>query len=87
MTCAHCDRENPADAAFCSGCGQRLQLLCRGCSRPNSADAAFCNGCGRPLEEIDSPTPPVPARQPHDYTPKHLADKILTTKCVLEGAR
>ena len=87
MTCAHCDRENPADAAFCSGCGQRLQLLCRGCSRTNSVDAAFCNGCGRPLEDSEGPATPVPVKAPKDYTPKHLADKILTTKSVLEGER
>ena len=36
-------------------------------------------------------TPPVgippPARDPHAYTPKHLADKILTSRSTLEGER
>ena len=31
----------------------------------------------------DSP----PARDPRDYTPKHLADKILQSKSALEGER
>ncbi len=36
-------------------------------------------------------TPPVgtppPARDPRAYTPKHLAEKILTSRCALEGER
>jgi hypothetical protein len=31
MNCPACQRENPADAAFCSGCGQRLILTCPAC--------------------------------------------------------
>jgi class 3 adenylate cyclase/tetratricopeptide (TPR) repeat protein len=87
LRCTSCDRENPGDAAFCAGCGTRLQQLCRGCERTNAADAAFCNGCGRPLDEGAAPTPPVEAKDPREYTPKHLADKILTTKSALEGER
>jgi class 3 adenylate cyclase len=43
----------------------------------------FCLGCGARLGE-----PPAPAdRTPRDYTPKHLADKILQSKSALEGER
>ncbi|MEN8182189.1 MAG: zinc ribbon domain-containing protein, partial [Myxococcota bacterium] len=87
MRCTSCERDNPADAAFCAGCGDRLAQLCRGCDRPNAVDAAFCNGCGRPLDERVAPSPPVKAKDPREYTPKHLADKILTTKSALEGER
>jgi class 3 adenylate cyclase/tetratricopeptide (TPR) repeat protein len=87
VRCTSCDRENPGDAAFCAGCGERLQQLCRGCGRANAVDAAFCNGCGRPLDEAAAQTPPAPAKDPREYTPKHLADKILTTKSALEGER
>ena len=30
---------------------------------------------------------PTPNRTPRDYTPKHLADKILQSKSALEGER
>ncbi len=40
----------------------------------------FCLGCGTALDV--SPTP-----DPHRYTPKHLADKILQSKSALEGER
>ncbi len=30
---------------------------------------------------------PAPERDPRDYTPKHLADKILQSKSALEGER
>ncbi len=32
-------------------------------------------------------TPTAPERDPRDYTPKHLADKILQSKSALEGER
>lgn len=49
-----CGRENPADAAFCGGCGTKRPepepekpagWTCA-CGRENPADAAFCGGCG-----------------------------------------
>ena len=43
----------------------------------------FCLGCGTPLAEGAAPS----ARAPRDYTPKHLADKILQSKSALEGER
>ena len=86
MTCSHCQRDNPSDAAFCSGCGQKLGHVCQACRRENAADASFCNGCGSALV---GPTAPERAveRSPADYTPKHLADKILQSKSALEGER
>jgi class 3 adenylate cyclase/predicted ATPase len=43
----------------------------------------FCLGCGAPLGEPAA----APERKPRDYTPKHLADKILRSKSALEGER
>jgi class 3 adenylate cyclase len=41
--------------------------------------------CGAALEET---IPPVPTeRAPRDYTPHHLAEKILTSRSALEGER
>ncbi|MCZ6782619.1 MAG: zinc ribbon domain-containing protein, partial [Proteobacteria bacterium] len=86
--CPQCQRENPADAAFCAGCGIKLGRVCPACQRENDADARFCNGCGQPLAEQARPGAPPPVeRSPRDYTPKHLADKILQSKSALEGER
>jgi class 3 adenylate cyclase len=84
VRCSHCQRESPADASFCAGCGRPLALPCPARDRSNPSDASFCNGCGHKLGES---TPQAPERIPRDYTPKHLADKILQSKSALEGER
>jgi hypothetical protein len=43
----------------------------------------FCLGCGQPVE----PAAPAFRPEPRTYTPKHLAEKILTTRSALEGKR
>jgi class 3 adenylate cyclase/tetratricopeptide (TPR) repeat protein len=43
----------------------------------------FCLSCGRPRTETGN----VPRPDPRAYTPKHLADKILTSRAALEGER
>jgi class 3 adenylate cyclase len=48
----------------------------------NPPASRFCNGCGLPLGGAAEPT-----RAPDSYTPKHLAEKILTSKAALEGER
>jgi class 3 adenylate cyclase len=53
------------------------------------AGSEFCDSCGASL----AATPPQPAEAaprfgpPETYTPKHLAEKILTSKAALEGER
>jgi len=47
----------------------------------------FCGRCGRNLQETPAPAPPSPAPERSVYTPKHLADKILKSRSVLEGER
>src|SRR6266542_1366999 len=44
----------------------------------------FCGECGKPLSEAAKPGPPP---DPRSYTPKHLAEKILTSRSALEGER
>ncbi len=82
MLCPQCAHENPAGARFCNGCGGRLETVCTGCGQANPPASRFCNGCGQPLGGA-----PVPTRTPDSYTPKHLAEKILTSKAALEGER
>jgi class 3 adenylate cyclase/tetratricopeptide (TPR) repeat protein len=40
--------------------------------------------CGQPLSE---PSPDRPGRSPVSYTPRHLTEKILTSRAALEGER
>jgi len=82
MRCPQCAQENPATARFCNGCGSRLETVCGGCGQANPPSSRFCNGCGQPLSGA-----PVSPRAPDSYTPRHLAEKILTSKAALEGER
>src|SRR4051794_20998979 len=87
MICPACRRENPTDARFCTGCGKGLELLCGACQTTNTADSRFCKGCGKSLATVSAPSaePSLPA--PEAYTPRHLAEKILTSRSALEGER
>ncbi|MBI4640701.1 MAG: AAA family ATPase [Candidatus Tectomicrobia bacterium] len=87
MNCPNCHHKNPAKARFCLNCGTKLEQVCPYCQQALPLDARFCMSCGRALSQ----TLPSPAgdqsRSPLSYTPKHLADKILTTRSALEGER
>src|SRR5207302_3615066 len=45
----------------------------------------FCGGCGAPMTPSAATVRPSPS--PQSYTPKHLAERILTSKAALEGER
>src|SRR3954469_3318579 len=87
MICPACRRENPTDARFCTRCGKALELRCGACQTTNTADSRFCKGCGQSLATVSAPaTVPAPPA-PEAYTPKHLAERILTSRAALEGER
>ena len=83
MNCPACGHANRDDARFCGECAAPLatELACPSCGRSNPPTQKFCDGCAQPL------APATPEREPRDYTPKHLADKILQSKSALEGER
>jgi class 3 adenylate cyclase len=87
MQCPRCQHENEAGAKFCEECAGPLARACSNCGRQLSATAKFCPECAHPA----SPAAPAPTAQrfnsPESYTPKHLAEKILTSKSALEGER
>ena len=83
MTCAQCQAQNPEDARFCEECGARLMLACPQCGAEISPGKKFCRACGTALSGRVPDRPLSPA----SYTPKHLAEKILTSKAALEGER
>ncbi len=87
MNCPACGRESRPDATFCDACGARLAAACPTCGRELRAGARFCAGCGQAVRPAAPAASALPERSPRDYTPKHLADKILQSKSALEGER
>ena len=85
MKCPRCQHENPPESNFCLGCGSRLRLTCPSCGADLPAGSRFCNKCGTAVS--GEPARPGRFASPEAYTPKHLADIILTSKSALEGER
>lgn len=84
MRCAKCQFENPEGMSFCGKCGTKLEKICPRCGLSNPPEFSFCGGCGSKLAELLSP---LDSSRPASYTPKHLADQILTSRSALEGER
>ena len=85
MRCPNCQSENREGRRFCSECGASLNLACPSCGFSNEAGEKFCGGCGQPLASPQQVA--TKFSSPEVYTPKHLAEKILTSKSALEGER
>lgn len=86
MKCPKCQFENPVGAKFCNECGDKLGLVCTQCNKTNPPVSKFCNICGHNLNGLNRP-PGIDYANPQSYTPKFLADKILTTRSSIEGER
>ena len=86
MTCPRCQASSREGARFCEQCGARLARACPSCGAEVAAEARFCGGCGAALA-AGAPAAGGRFADPQSYTPKHLADKILTTRSQLEGER
>ena len=86
MKCAQCQHENRPGAKFCEECAAPLAWVCANCGAPLSVTAKFCSECAHPAgRDAQAASPRFGA--PEVYTPKHLAEKILTSKAALEGER
>ena len=86
MQCSRCRAENRQGRRFCAECGAALALACPACGFSNEPGERFCGGCGAPLGSSATVAEPK-FGAPESYTPKHLAEKILTSKSALEGER
>ncbi|MGH7268306.1 MAG: AAA family ATPase, partial [Candidatus Rokuibacteriota bacterium] len=96
VPCPSCRFESPPAARFCGACGARLAVLCPGCRAENPPAFRFCSQCGVALGAAPAATPTASpkdevfrlqeAKLP-SYTPRHLAEKILTSRGALEGER
>jgi adenylate cyclase len=98
MKCPECQQVNREGAKFCDSCGARLESRCPTCQTLLRPQAKFCDECGHalvPAATVDNVPPTEPAagegarvaQPPLGYTPRHLADKILTSRAALEGER
>ncbi len=88
MRCLACGFENPAGLKFCGNCAQPIKpeaLPCPSCGFENPLGFKFCGECATPLGARLAAAPID--REPQDYTPKHLADRILQSRSALEGER
>jgi class 3 adenylate cyclase/tetratricopeptide (TPR) repeat protein len=85
MQCPRCQHENRDGRRFCSKCGTALAAACLACGFTTEPGDEFCGGCGARLgTPLSAQTKPM---GPDAYTPRHLAEKILTSKAALEGER
>ena len=83
MKCPGCHAENDDRLKFCEDCGTSLVHACPQCGAPIRPGKKFCGECG---SSLDAP-PASRFASPQQYTPKHLAERILTSKSALEGER
>jgi class 3 adenylate cyclase len=98
LRCAACGHENRAGAKFCEECATSLGHSCASCGAELRPSAKFCDECGAAVrvtatgpqgvtpDPRTSAAPPA-AREPRAYTPRHLAEKILSSRTALEGER
>jgi class 3 adenylate cyclase len=86
MKCPLCQSDNREGVKFCQDCGARMEVPCPSCSAMSPPGKKFCGECGGRLRETE-PLLPLDTSKPASYAPKHLADRILTSKSALEGER
>jgi len=82
MRCPRCQHDNPPRTKFCGECAAPLASVCAACGAANPAENKFCGQCAAPLGAAADKF-----SSPQSYIPKHLAEKILTSKSALEGER
>jgi len=90
MRCSACDSENRSGARFCNECGAALAARCAACGQGNPPGSRFCDACGQSLTaptRAAEPTPEPTLAPPQQYTPHHLAKKILAGREALQGER
>jgi len=87
MQCPRCQQANEAGAKFCEQCAAPLSPVCGQCGHPLSVTAKFCPECAHPTSLAPAgPTGRLFAT-PEDYTPRHLAERILRSRDALAGER
>ena len=86
MQCPKCQFDNREGVKFCEDCGAKFEIECPACKADIPFGRKFCGECGHQLIPISEDLP-VDYTQLQSYTPKHLAEKILTNRSAIEGER
>ena len=86
MRCPKCESDNREGVKFCEECGAKLELECPACKAKIPLSKKFCGECGHNLTKPFEASP-VDYSEPKSYTPRFLAEKILTTRSSIEGER
>ena len=86
MLCPKCQFDNREGVKFCEKCGANLELICPNCNSKIPFDRIFCGICGHNLTDSSEITS-IDYPKLQSYTPKFLAEKILTTRSAIEGER
>ena len=89
MKCFACQSDNRAGVKFCEECGTENIIVCPRCDSRIPVGKKFCGECGQKLgrDDVAQPDPVIDYDRPDSYTPKFMAEKILTTRGSLEGER
>ena len=89
MICFACQSDNREGVKFCEECGTEIALVCPRCDHRIPVGKKFCGECGQKLgrDEVPQPEAVIDYDRPDSYTPKFMAEKILTTRGSLEGER
>ena len=86
MECPKCRSENRDGVNFCEECGAKMEMACPNCGAVIPLGKKFCGHCGHKLQPpVSSPSPDY--SKPNAYTPRFMAEKILTTRSAIEGER
>ncbi len=86
MKCPKCQFDNREGVKFCEECSAKLELTCPSCGAKVPMGRKFCGECSCDLCK-PAEAPPIDYTEPQSYTPKFLADKILTNRNAIEGER
>src|SRR5262245_19770207 len=85
MRCQTCHIESTPTAKFCQECGTGLARICPQCDDEHGQTATFCAECGHSLTLARDVA--ESGASPYEYTPPHLAERILAARSSLEGER
>ncbi|MFT4563482.1 MAG: class 3 adenylate cyclase/tetratricopeptide (TPR) repeat protein [Gammaproteobacteria bacterium] len=77
MKCPACQHDNRDGAKFCEECAAPFKRTCSNCGSELRPAAKFCDECA-------TPTVQQPTRTVSDYTPAHLAERILAEQAAME---
>ncbi len=87
MNCPACGFDNRRGVKFCEKCGAGMEVDCPRCGTRVPPDSNFCGQCGRILKRPENAPASRPPAQHHAYTPRYLADRVLTVPGSIEGER